>query len=417
MLTPFIPLGARICERVEALAAVSSEAGAITRAFLSPEHRRAAEMVLGWMVEAGMDARIDAIGNVCGRYEGRMTGAPAILLGSHLDTVRNAGRWDGALGIVAAIECVAKLDAGGVRLPHAIEIVGFCDDEGGRFGGFSPGSRAFAGELDAATVARRDAAGVSVAEALRAAGLEPARIAEARRAPGEFVAALELRIERGPALEAWDLPVGCVTAVCGATRLSVTLAGLAGDAGAVPMDQRADALAGAAACILAVEQAATASRGLVATVGRIAVEPGGADRIPSHVAFTVDARAPQDAQRLSALRRIEESIVAIASTRRLGVSIVREHDQPASPCSRNIQDRIDRAIASLGYEPLRLACGAAPRVAIMSRLAPMGMIFVRCRDGVSRSPAEHVAPADIEAGAQTLLEVLRSFDAAPDLLD
>ncbi|WP_244593503.1 allantoate amidohydrolase [Methylopila sp. Yamaguchi] len=406
-------MGARICERVDALAAISAEKGAITRVFMSPEQKRASDLVLGWMTEAGMDARVDAIGNVVGRYEGATPGAPAILLASHLDTVRNAGRWDGVLGVVTGIECVAALARDGIRLPHAIEVVGFSDEEGARFGATMLGSKALAGAFDPSLLKLRDGNGVTMADAIRAYGLDPERIGAARRDPSEIAAYLELHIEQGPVLENCKLPIGCVSAICGATRLAVTLTGAAGHAGTVPMNQRADALVGAAAAVLAVEQAATATRGLVATVGRLMVEPGGANVIPGHVAFTVDVRAPQDNQRFSTLKRIEESIVAIASTRGLGVSIERIHDESAALCDRALQDRIDAAIEAQRYEPLRLASGAGHDAMVMSRIAPIGMIFVRCRAGLSHHPDEHAEPRDVDAGARALLHVLKSFENAP----
>ncbi|WP_271201027.1 allantoate amidohydrolase [Methylopila turkensis] len=407
----------RICERVDALAAISADVGAITRVFMSPEQTRATELALGWMAEAGMTTRVDAIGNVIGRYEGATPAAKAILVGSHLDTVRNAGRWDGILGVVTAIECVAALSAEGVRLPYAIEVVGFSDEEGTRFGATMLGSHALVGDFAPELLRLRDSDGISMADAMRARGFDPDRIGEAKRSAEDFVAYLELHIEQGPTLQAYRLPVGCVGSICGATRLAVTLTGTASHAGTTPMNHRADALAGAAASVLAVEQAATASRGLVATVGKLAIEPGGANVVPGLAAFTVDVRAPTDGQRLQTLRRIEESIMAIASTRGLGVSIARIHDEPAAACSRDLQNRIDAAIAQFGLEPLRLASGAGHDAMVMARIAPMGMIFVRCRDGISHNPAEHAEPADVEAGAVTLFRVLKSFETRPDVLD
>src|SRR3989440_8302936 len=232
---------ARIMQRCDALARHSELAGGLTRVYLSPENRAANELVLGWMREAGMPAALDAIGNVVGRYEGRRAGLPCLMLGSHLDTVRDAGRYDGMLGVVSAIECVAALNERHKRLPFAIEVVGFGDEEGVRFATTMLGSRAIAGALDPAVLKTTDAAGVSIEEALRAFGLDPAGMRAVARKKGAVVAYAELHIEQGPVLEAEGLPVGVVTAINGFSRLRVTLQGVAGHAGTVPMNLRRDA--------------------------------------------------------------------------------------------------------------------------------------------------------------------------------
>lgn len=227
-----------ILRRLDELAAITAEPGTLTRMFLTPEHARANALVMTWMTGAGMTARIDAIGNVVGRYEGITTHAPALLLGSHLDTVRDAGRYDGMLGVVTAIACVADLHRRSVRLPYAIEIVGFADEEGVRFGATLLGSRALAGNIDPALLDRRDDAGVAMRDALIAFGLDPGAIPAAARKPEEFHAYLEFHIEQGPLLEQHNLAVGCVTSISGASRLRVSITGEAGHAGTVPMGRR-----------------------------------------------------------------------------------------------------------------------------------------------------------------------------------
>ncbi|HEY8333333.1 MAG TPA: hydantoinase/carbamoylase family amidase, partial [Tardiphaga sp.] len=232
---PGISLGDEIAGRINALAAISETPGNLTRIFLTPEHRAAADLIMGWMRDAGMSAHLDAIGNVCGRYEGDRPGLPCLMLGSHYDTVRDAGKWDGPLGLITAISCVADLHRRGRRLPFAIEVTGFADEEGVRFASTLLGSRAIAGTFDESALGSKDKAGVKMREAMTAFGLDPDHVGAAARAPSELLAYVELHIEQGPVLESKNLPVGVVTAISGATRLAVELHGMAGHAGTVPM--------------------------------------------------------------------------------------------------------------------------------------------------------------------------------------
>ncbi|GJD93281.1 allantoate amidohydrolase [Methylobacterium iners] len=404
----FSPL---IMERLDALAAISAEAGAITRLYLTPEQDRANTLVMGWMREAGLSARVDAAGNVIGRLEGPVAGSPAVVIGSHLDTVRDAGRFDGPLGVVTGIACIEALRREGARLPFAVEVVGFADEEGTRFGAALIGSRAFAGDLDPAILARTDAAGITVAGALRGAGLDPARIGEAARKPEEILAYLELHIEQGPTLERAGLPVGLVTAISGATRLSVTLSGEAGHAGTVAMAGRRDALAGAAECVLAVETRCAGGPDLVGTVGTLAAMPGAVNVIPGRVTFSLDLRSPDDAQRRAALADIEGHWAGIAARRGLALHHTLTHDAPSTPCDEGIGARIAHAIEAEGLPVLRLPSGAGHDGMAVGRIAPIAMIFVRCRGGISHNPAEFASLDDIGAGARIMLRTLRSLAA------
>src|SRR6201994_4540619 len=246
-------LGDEIVGRINELAAISETSGQLTRIFLTEQHRAAADLILGWMRDAGMGAHLDAIGNVCGRYEGERPGLPCLMLGSHYDTVRDAGKWDGPLGLITAISCVADLNRRGRRLPFAVEVVGFADEEGVRFASTLLGSRAVAGTFVESVLAARDSNGISMRDALIQFGLDPDHIGAAARAPSELLAYIELHIEQGPVLEAKAIPVGVVTAIAGATRLAANVTGMAGHAGTVPMALRRDALAGAAEGIGGVE--------------------------------------------------------------------------------------------------------------------------------------------------------------------
>ncbi|MGA9951689.1 MAG: hydantoinase/carbamoylase family amidase, partial [Bradyrhizobium sp.] len=229
------PLGEEIVGRINRLAEISEAPDNLTRIFLTPELRAAADLIMTWMREAGMSAHLDAIGNVCGRYEGERLGLPCLMLGSHYDTVRDAGRWDGPLGVLTAISCVADLNKRGRRFPFAIEVVGFADEEGVRFASTLLGSRAVAGTFNERVLASKDSAGVSMREALVQFGLDPDDIGAAARTRGQLLAYVELHIEQGPVLEARGLPVGVVSAIAGATRLAARLTGMAGHAGTVPM--------------------------------------------------------------------------------------------------------------------------------------------------------------------------------------
>jgi allantoate deiminase len=396
-------------ERCDALARHSELPGGLTRVFLSPQWRAASGLVAGWMREAGMTAGIDALGNASGRYEGDKPGAPCVMLGSHLDTVRDAGRYDGMLGVISAIECVHALNAAGVRLPFAIEVVGFGDEEGVRFGTTLLGSRAVAGTLDPAVLETRDGQGTTIAAALRGEGLRPEDLGKVARAKGSVLAYVELHIEQGPVLEAEGLPVGVVTAINGFSRLRVTLSGTAGHAGTVPMHLRRDALAGAAECVLAVERIAKSDPDIVGTVGRIEASPGAINVIPGQVMFTIDYRGSRDAAREAAVARAVEEVKAICERRKLTASIEPLQSMGVTPCAEWLMAQLDAAVAAQGVRVRRLPSGAGHDGMALKAIADIAMLFVRCRAGVSHNPAEAISADDAATGAKALLHFLRHF--------
>jgi allantoate deiminase len=402
-------LGEDIVGRIERLALVSESPAALTRVFLTAEHRAAAELLLAWMHEAGMSAHMDAIGNVIGRYEGTSPRAPALLLGSHFDTVRNAGKWDGPLGVITAIACVADLKRRSRRFPFAIEVVAFADEEGVRFSSTLLGSRAVAGTFLESWLSVRDRDGVSLHEALQTFGLDPQRIGAAARAPSEYLAYLELHIEQGPVLEAEGLPLGVVTAISGATRLAVVLEGMAGHAGTVPMAMRRDALGGAAECIVAIEQQCRNDVGLFGTVGTMRVEPGAPNVIPGRVSFSIDMRSASDHHRALGVASAVRTIEQIATRRGLTPQIDVTYEERTTPCALWLQAQIAAAITRQGHRPLSLPSGAGHDGMAISGIADVGMMFVRCRGGVSHHPDEHVALEDADAGACVLLDVIEHF--------
>ena len=403
-------LGDEIVGRIARLAEISETPEHLARIFLTPEHRAAADLIMSWMVEAGMRAHLDAIGNVCGRYEGERPGLPCLMLGSHYDTVRDAGKWDGPLGLITAISCVADLNRRGRRLPFAIEVTGFADEEGVRFASTLLGSRAVAGSFDESVLGSKDRSGITMREALVQFGLDPDHIGAAARAPGELLAYVELHIEQGPVLEAQNLPVGVVTAIAGATRLAASITGMAGHAGTVPMALRRDALAGAAECIVEIEELCrTDTGGLVGTVGYIHATPGATNVIPGQVSFTIDLRAPTDAHRKLAVTDIVRRIENIAKRRKLALQIDVTHENRTVPCAPWLKAQVADAVAAEGYSVFELPSGAGHDGMAMIDIADVAMLFVRCRGGISHHPDEHVATADADAGARVLLRVIENF--------
>jgi allantoate deiminase len=401
--------GKFLLHRLEVLAQISERPGMLVRRFLTPEHGRANDLVAEWMREAGMAVRTDAIGNLIGRYEGDRPGLPALLVGSHLDTVVDAGRFDGMLGVVSAIAAVADLYERKIRLPFAVEIVGFADEEGARFGATLLGSRAMAGSFDLEVLDRPDDAGITMAEAMRRFGLDPARIGEAARTPDSVLAYIELHIEQGPVLEAKGLPAGSVTAISGASRFAVTVQGEAGHAGTVPMGSRRDALAAAAACILAVEEYCRLEDGLVGTVGRIEALPGAVNVVPGAAQFTLDIRAPEDDRRHRAVDAILARFQAIAASRGVGIVPQLTHEGSAAAAAPWLIRQIDEALEANGIRPLHLPSGAGHDGMAMIGIADIAMLFIRCAGGISHNPAEAVTAEDAETGARLLSYVIRNF--------
>lgn len=403
-------LGQALMDRLEEFATFTAEPGMLTRLFLTKEHKAAAERLIGWMVEAGMTGRIDAAGNVVGRYEGDRPGLPALLIGSHIDTVRNAGKYDGNFGVLAGVAAVAELNRRAERLPFAIEVIGFGDEEGVRFPVTLTGSRAVAGTFDGAALGVADADGIGYAEALRAFGGDPDAIASAARRLDEILAYVEVHIEQGPVLEAEGLGVGVVTGINGASRFIVRVGGTANHAGTVPMKLRRDALAGAAEMVLAVERRGLEGIDLVATVGRIEALPGAVNVIPGGAVFTIDLRSPDDATRHTASAAILGDIEAIAGRRGLTVTVEQSHDAAATLCAPGLISQLSEAVGRCGVQPLKLPSGAGHDAMAVAALCPVGMLFTRCREGISHNPAESITVEDADLSMRVLLNFIRHFD-------
>ena len=389
-----------VAERVALLARHSEEPGRLTRRFGTAAHAAAADTVAGWMRDAGLEVRRDPIGNVIGR---RGAG-PALMLGSHIDTVPDAGRYDGALGVLAAIEVARRAGA----LPFALEVVAFADEEGARFGTAYLGSSAMAGCFETGSLAREDLDGVTLEEAIRALGGDPARLGEAAREPGSLVGYAELHIEQGPVLEERGEALGVVTGIAGQSRAALAFAGAAGHAGTVPMELRRDALCAAAEMTLAVEALARPRLDLVATVGSLVPLPGAPNVIPGRCELTLDVRHPEDAPRHAAVAQLQDRAGEIAAARGLELEWELLHEHPAVRCDPELTELM---AAAVGGHPPRLASGAGHDAAMMARVAPVAMLFVRCAGGVSHHPDESVEAADMAAATDALARFVEAAAA------
>jgi allantoate deiminase len=402
--------GPALVGRLDELAAFTEVAGQLTRRYLTSAHIAAMDQVQAWMEQAGMQVRVDAVRNVIGRYEAKGPGAPAILLGSHIDTVVDAGKYDGNLGVLAAVAAVADMGSRGERLDHAIEVVAFGEEEGVRFPTHLLTSSALVGTLEPTVFDARDGQGVSVREALAKAGGNADAFRGCACKKDDIAAYLELHIEQGPVLYDKDCAAAAVTAIDGAIRLIVGVRGFAGHAGTVPMGFRRDALAAAAEMIVAIERLGASQVGLVATVGRLDARPGAPNVIPGRVEFTVDMRSPSDAVRHRAQRELLALLRDIAARRRIEMETRIYQEIPATVLDARITAAVREAITACGMDVLELSSGAGHDAMMMAKLCPSGMIFLRCKDGISHNPAESITVEDADVGVRVLLETVRRVD-------
>ncbi len=394
-----------VVRRCEILGGFSEEPDRLTRRFATEPMRRANEAVAGWMRAVGLSVRLDAIGNLIGRYEASDPQARTLLLGSHLDSVRDAGKYDGPLGVLVALAALERLAARGERLPFAVELYAFADEEGLRYHTAYLGSRVVASSFDPALLARADADGISMADAIRAFGGDPDRLAESARRRDDLLGYVEAHIEQGPALEARGLPVGIVSAIQGQSRIAVTCTGEAGHAGTVPMPLRRDALCAASELVLAVEAYARNQQGAVATVGQLEVAPGASNVIPGRVTLSLDLRHPDDAVREELCDALRSSAREIAASRGLTLDWRVLQTNPAVVCAPRLSGLLVRAIAAAGHEPVALPSGAGHDGVALSAMTEIAMLFVRCKGGVSHSPLESVDEADVAVS----IDVMQRF--------
>ncbi len=411
-MMPFQPadiasFGARAERMLSELASVSEQPQSLVRLFLTPEHRKAADLVGRWMREAGMSVSEDALGTVRGHW--RPDKKKRFLIGSHIDTVIDAGKYDGPMGVVLGILAVEALHKAGTDLPFGIDVLAFGDEEGSRFRATLTSSSACAGAFDFAALGATDNHNITLADALAAYGKDVADIPGAAYDSANVIGYIEAHIEQGPVLEAEDLPLGVVTGIVGQSRMRVMVLGEARHAGTVPMSMRRDALAGAAELILAVERTAreNAADRMVATVGRIEAFPGATNVIPGRVGFSLELRSSTDALRLAAIERIRNEAKRIAGDRKLDIVFEPFYETQTTACAPAFQGLLAEAIAALGRRTISLPSGAGHDAQVMAKLCPSAMLFVRCRGGISHNPAEFASESDMGLATATLIEFIR----------
>jgi len=406
-----VEMGAEIMAMLDALAQFSEQDDALTCSYLSSAHLETAALLREWMLAAGLSVEIDAVGNVVGRWRNSSQESKTLITGSHYDTVINGGRYDGRLGVVLPIVVASSLRQAGVALPFDLEIVGFADEEGVRFKSTFIGSSALAGTFDPDLLTKLDANGSSMEQALQAAGLDPSAIPGIARDPKRLLGFIEVHIEQGPVLLERGEALGVVTAIAGSVRYNVSITGLAGHAGTVPMGLRRDAAAAAAEIILAVERRCSAESGLVGTVGRLEVRGGAINVIPGRCELTLDIRAGDNAVRDAALADVLGEIANIAARRKVEIAVDKLMSAAAAPCTPSMQKSWADSIRRVcGTEPAFLPSGAGHDAMKMAEITPMGMLFVRCgNDGISHHPAETMDSADAALAARAFADFILNF--------
>ncbi len=400
-------LGQLIFDRLEEAATHSQPGPGVTRLFLSDEHRALTPLIRDWMTKAGLESEIDAAGNIVGRDQKAMDGAPTLILGSHQDTVVSGGKYDGMLGVALPIAVIEQIRKSGIELPFGIEVVAFGDEEGTRFQSTLVGSRALAGKHDPKSLDATDDRGISVADALRDFGCTPDDIPNLKRDKKNTLGFVEVHIEQGPVLEKREIPVGVVSALTGIERHRIRIQGKASHAGTTPMHNRHDALVAAADVIHQVEAICSATEGMVGVVGKIEVSPNAVNVIPDHVDLTIELRAPERFVRVNGRGQILSALPNIATNRRVEISADQTYEAEGVPCADWIMNGLGQAIGEQGFEPFRLFSGAGHDGLAMHNLCDIGMLFVRCRDGLSHHPDEAVTAQDIDVAAKVLIDFLQ----------
>jgi len=379
-----------------------------TRLAYSQEDIRGRAVAIDMMREVGLTVSIDPAGNIVGRRPGRERRSP-LVFGSHVDTVRNAGLYDGILGVMAGIECVGVLQEAGYVTAHPLELIVFANEEGQRFGALC-GSRAVVGALGPDDLTRVDETGRTLAEAIQSIGGDPEQLSSAVRKAGEIAAFVELHIEQGGTLEKAGLPIGIVEGISGISYTDVRVMGAANHSGTTAMELRKDALVAAAELVLCVQRAALEKRCHVATVGQLIVSPNATNIIPGEVAFTVEVRDLEQKKILEMMKHIRECGQEIAFRSNINIEFSDRKLIESVPCSPLVRDAIVRSCAELGFKFQMLPSGAGHDAQMMARLAPTGMIFVPSTEGVSHSPREFTSSEDCARGAQVLLETILHLD-------
>ncbi|MCC3153845.1 allantoate amidohydrolase [Hymenobacter sp. BT770] len=404
----------QIMQRIQQLAAISEDEHGVTRTFGTPAFLAGRDLVQSWMEAAGLVTRVDGIGNLRARLESQNPDAKTFVLASHIDTVVNAGKFDGPLGVLMGLDLLEQLQSQQADLPFHIELIAFSDEEGVRFHTTYLGSAVVTGAFDHALLARRDEAGVTLDQALEVMGGDASQLALDAIPAAEWMGYFEMHIEQGPVLWERNVPVALVTAIAGQQRVELVFRGMAGHAGTVPMNMRQDALCAAAEFVLTAEQFAQAhGQGLVATVGKLSISNSASNVIPGEVTCTLDLRSANQAQLADAYRALLNFAEGLAAQR--NVELVWKLVQQTAPvaCSQPLNDLLAQAIAESGYETISLVSGAGHDAVPVSAVAPATMLFIRCYKGISHNPLENVELDDLAAAIAVadrfLLSVARTL--------
>ena len=402
--------GPQVMAWAEQLGAISDSPDGLTCAYMTPAHQRTAAQLVQWMLDAGMEAHIDAVGNVVGRYAAAQPDAKTLITGSHYDTVRNGGKYDGRLGILLPIALAGHLARRGERLPFHLEVIGFAEEEGVRFRSTFLGSSAITGRFNPILLEQQDSDGISMRAALVKAGHDPAAIAGIARDPAALLGFVEVHIEQGPVLLERGLPVGVVTAIAGSSRYLVELGGVASHAGTTPMGMRRDAAAAAAEIVLLVEARCCGRGSLVGTVGQLEVPSGSVNVVPGQCRLSLDIRAASDADRLAAVDEILAGITAICARRGIDETLWKLVEADAAPCAARLMERLGKAIEATGLPRFDLLSGAGHDAMQMAQITDVAMLFTRCGNGgISHNPLETMTADDAEIAGQVLLDFLRQL--------
>ncbi|CAI3955701.1 Acetylornithine deacetylase/Succinyl-diaminopimelate desuccinylase or related deacylase (ArgE) (PDB:1CG2) [Commensalibacter communis] len=406
----FNAYGKRAADRCRALGKppYSESSEYLFRAYLSNEYKQSQHAVAQWMNQAGMTTHIDPAGNLVGRYAGRTKNDPILIIGSHLDTVRNGGCFDGNLGIMLGIEVIDYFNRQQKRFPFAIDVIAFGDEEGSRFPMAMLTSKSVAGVLNTLPQGLKDKKGISIEQAFKDFGLDYRDIQKARYYPENVIGYLEAHIEQGPVLESEGLPLGIVTGIAAQYRFQILIKGQAGHSGTTSMNLRKDAMAGAAEIIYLSEQYVKEAEqeGVVITTGQITVTPGAPNVIAEQVVFSVDLRAPTDEKRNEFAEQFEQIVEKICQKRRLDHEFLIQHDLSASLCDKNLMSLLEQAIQHLKLPVRYLTSGAGHDAMILSHLAPTAMLFIQSPNGISHSPKETVRYEDVTAALQTMIHFI-----------
>lgn len=402
-------LGQQLMARLDEASRYSRPGPGVTRLFCSDEHREILALIADWMRQAGLTPELDAAGTLVGRNARAMAGEKTLILGSHQDTVVEGGKYDGMLGVAMPLQALQALKEAGTELPYGVEVVAFGDEEGTRFQSTLVGSRALAGSFDPASLEARDADGVTLGDALKAFGGNPEEIPQLARRPESVIGFVEVHIEQGPVLEQRDQAVGVVTALTGIERQRMIVTGKAGHAGTTPMPGRRDALVGAAEMVVEADRILNATQDFVGVVGKLEVRPNAVNVIPAEVSFTLELRSPFAEVREKGRKEILEACQRLAQARGLELSSEPTYQAEAVACAEWLIEALESACQACHEPAERMFSGAGHDGLAMHDLTDIGMLFVRCKDGLSHHPDEAISIEDADRATRVLMRFLTNL--------